>query len=85
MEAAILGAVLSAVSPAVVVTPIYGDPGNCPGGGPIYTDDDLSEYVGRVVTLDDGLCYYVIIDGESSDGSVMIVNDYGTCNECCGT
>jgi len=55
----------------------------CPGGNPIYTDTDLSLYVGRTVLLNDGICYDVAVAGDTSDGPVTVSNDYDDCDACC--
>jgi hypothetical protein len=70
-------------------TLILGDVDNpdasCPGGDPIYTDTDLSAYVGGVVQLDDDVWYSVAEDteGNSSDGEVTVVDDADSCAEVC--
>ncbi len=62
----------------------------CPGGSPIYTDTDLSAYVGKVVLLEEGdqdVCYTVEIAGSESDGPVTVNSSYLVCNDeedgCC--
>ena len=69
-----------------LVTPgdIYGA-GKCTGGDPIFTDGDLSAYVGKVVELDDGKCYEVSVEteGNPSDGGVTVVAWADDCEDCC--
>jgi len=57
----------------------------CPGGDPIYTDTDLSSCVGKVVELDDGVCYTVEAneDEDVSQGDVTVVDAFANCSDAC--
>jgi len=57
----------------------------CPGGNPIYTDTDLSAAVGKVVELDDGVCYKVENNPDciANQGAVTVVQTCDDCPDCC--
>ena len=66
---------------------IYGG-GRCPGGSAIYTDTDLSAYVGKAVTItadSPPVCYFVSQEGDHSDGGVTVATSFDTCALCCPT
>jgi len=63
-------------------------PGNpCPGGAPLYTDTDLSAYVGKVIHIeeDPDVCYQVAVneDAEPPDTAVTVTKVCDDCADCC--
>ena len=58
--------------------------GRCPGGASIYTNTDLSAYVGKIVEIGN-VCYavYENPDPNPSDGAVNVTNSYDYCEDCC--
>jgi hypothetical protein len=53
-----------------------------PGGATIYTKTNLLAYVGKVVELNDGVCYQVGDGtGHASDGAVTVVGSADNCYE----
>ncbi len=57
---------------------------SCPGGDPIYTDDDLSGD-GPIVKLDDDVCYTLEAVGTAGADlvGVTVVSSHATCGDCC--
>ena len=57
----------------------------CPGGNAIYTSSSLAAYVGKVVELDDGVCYQVAYNETSNptQGYVTVVEVFDSCEDCC--
>lgn len=60
----------------------------CPGGGALYTDTDLSAYVGRVISVNMGgqeVCFTVTAytGAHDSDGAIIVEDDYDNCEDCC--
>jgi hypothetical protein len=68
------------------LTPCSGTGQACNSQEAIYTDTDLSAYVGKVILRSaDQKCYTVSVDteGHQSGGSVGVGGSYDTCGDCC--
>jgi hypothetical protein len=59
----------------------------CPGGAPIFTRDDLSAYIGKVIEIaeDPDICYVVSVYGGTPDTVVEVTPTvvYDNCQDCC--
>jgi len=57
----------------------------CPGGSVIYTDTDLSGCVGKVIELNDNVCYEVAVNETSNptDGEIIAVDSFDDCSDAC--
>jgi hypothetical protein len=74
---------------AVIYPGDVGGGGSCPGGDPVFTDTDLSQYVGKVVKLigsdgiPDNVWYEVSEGGGVSYGQVQVIQVADSCAEVC--